>query len=171
MKALALGLPALLAIGAYAVAGPRAGCEGRMTGGGSVFDDGTGEVTINGGRVTHGFELHCDAAVNPNNLQINWKNAAGEAQRFHLGQLTNAICSDDPTISPVPPPAWFDTYVGTGTGRFNGDQGAFAEWTFTDAGEGGSGDTARIRIWDASGNLVLDVSGFLTFGNHQAHNT
>jgi hypothetical protein len=169
MKAMAFGVPALLAVGMYAVAGPRSGCEGRMTGGGSVFGDIAGEVSINGGRVTHGFELHCDAAVNPNNLQINWKDAAGNAQHFHMNNLQSAVCSDSPLIAPDPPPAWFDTYVGTGGGKFNGRPGGYAEWTFTDAGEGGSGDTATIRIWDPEGNLALSVSGLLTFGNHQAH--
>jgi len=36
--------------------------QGRMTGGGSIFTD-------TGMRVTHGFELHCDATREPNNLE------------------------------------------------------------------------------------------------------
>ena len=33
---------------------------------------------------------------------------------------------------------------------------------YVDRGKGG-------YVWDADGNEVLNVSGFLTFGNHQAH--
>jgi len=47
--------------------------------------------------------------------------------------------------------------------------GAIAEWTFTDAGEPGTEDTARIRITNAQGDVVLDVFGPLRKGNHQAH--
>ncbi|GEM_PF-1597043 len=130
---------------------------GRMTGGGSVF-------TADGMRVTHGFELHCDYTDLPNNLEVNWK-----GNRFHMETLTSATCTDDPTIAPDPPPAGFDTYHGTGAGRYNGASGATAEWTFTDAGEPGKYDHAEITIKDADGNVVLYVSGYLHFGNHQAH--
>jgi len=44
--------------------------EGRMTGGGGV-------LTTAGVRVTHGFELHCDAVKPPNNLQVNWARETG----------------------------------------------------------------------------------------------
>ena len=131
-----------------------------MTGGGSIFD--TVEVTWTG-RTTHGFELHCDRR-NPNNLQINWG-----GNRFHLETLTSAVCTDDPTIEPNPPGASFDTYDGAGDGRYNGAPGYCADWRFTDAGEGGSGDYADIRISDCAGTTVLSVQGYLTYGNHQAH--
>ncbi|MBI2876347.1 MAG: hypothetical protein HYY20_05650 [Candidatus Tectomicrobia bacterium] len=129
--------------------------EGRMTGGGSVFQ---------GSRVTHGFQLHCDASQGPNNLEVNWN-----GNRFHLETLTSAACSDAPNIDEAPPVAGFDTYKGEGTGRYNGVSGATAAWTFTDAGEPGGGDFAEIVITDANGNNVLTVSGFLNRGNHQAH--
>ncbi|MEX2356303.1 MAG: ice-binding family protein [Thermaerobacterales bacterium] len=135
---------------------------GRMTGGGSVF-------TAEGMRVTHGFTLQCDAADGPNNLQINWGQGRN-GYRFHLGELDFAACSDDPAIDPAPPAAGFDTYRGTGTGRLNNQPGAAIQWTFTDAGQPSVNDMAAIRIWDAGGNLVLDVSGMLRNGNHQAHN-
>lgn len=132
--------------------------EGRMTGGGSVF-------TIEGVRVTHGFELKCDASKTPNNLQVNW----GKNNKFHLESLTSASCTDDPAIIPNPPAAGFDTYQGTGTGRYNGVAVATAKWTFTDAGEPGKNDFATILIKDSSGNIVLSVSGNLNGGNQQAH--
>ncbi|MCZ7357095.1 MAG: hypothetical protein O8C66_05540 [Candidatus Methanoperedens sp.] len=131
---------------------------GRMTGGGSVF-------TTNGERVTHGFELNCNASKAPNNLQVNW----GKNNKFHLESLTTATCSDDPAIAPNPPAAGFDTYTGTGTGSYNGVSGATIEWTFTDAGEPGTSDSATIVIKDSSGNIVLSVSGNLKNGNQQAH--
>jgi hypothetical protein len=129
---------------------------GRMTGGGSVFNG-----TL---RVTHGFELHCDASKPPNNLEVNW-----EGNRFHLENLTSATCIDDPAIRPNPPVAPFDTYIGAGIGNYNGVPGATAKWIFTDAGEPGTKDHANIQIFDANGNLVLSVSNFLDKGNQQAH--
>ena len=130
---------------------------GRMTGGGSVFT--TGRM-----RVTHGFELHCDVNDVPNSLEVNW-----EGSRFHLESLTFAECSDDPAIKPARPTASFDTYQGIGSGRYNGEEGATIEFTFTDAGEPGKRDRATMVIKDAAGNVVLEVSNVLTFGNHQAH--
>lgn len=129
--------------------------QGRMTGGGSIV----------GSRTTHGFELHCDATKGSNNLQVNWD----KGNKFHLESLTGASCTDTPSLDERPPAAGFDTYVGSGTGRYNGVSGATAEWTFTDAGEPGHNDFAEILIKDASGNVVLSVSGHLNRGNHQAH--
>jgi hypothetical protein len=133
---------------------PPGGTKGRMTGGGTIQRAG----------VHHGFELHCDKTKSPNNLEVNW----GKGKRFHLESLTSAACSDDPSISEGKPVAGFDTYRGTGTGRYNGTPGATAEWVMTDAGEPGKNDTFQIKITDAGGNVVLDVSGKIK-GNHQAH--
>ena len=133
--------------------------KGRMTGGGSIFTD-------SGMRVTHGFELHCDPADNPNNLEVNW----GPGDRFHLETLTFAECTDDPTIDPNPPAAPFDTYRGKGTGRYDNKPGATAEWKLTDAGEPGRNDTFSLTVRDANGTVVLTFQDkYLTYGNHQAH--
>ena len=135
--------------------------EGRMTGGGSIFCDLW--------RVTHGFELHCDnndgTIPGPNNLQINW----GGGNNFHLTRLVTVDCINDPTISERPPVARFDTITGTGIGRFNNEPGATIRFRLTDAGEPGTNDTARFVITDAHGNVVLDCTGDLDEGNHQAH--
>ena len=132
----------------------------RITGGGSVF-------TSAGVRVTHGFELRCNAADDRQNLEVNW-----EGNHFHLLDVTAAQCRDDPTINPTPPKSSrSDTYEGRGVGRYNGEAGATAEWCFTDAGEPGTSDTAFIRIRDKNGNVVLVVSGKLDKGNHQFHAT
>jgi hypothetical protein len=128
---------------------------GRMTGGGSI---GTSDVR-------HGFELHCNASTLPNRLEVNW----GKGNKFHLETLYSAVCTDDPSIGPNPPAAGFDTYTGSGSGRYNGVSGATAQWTFTDAGEPGKNDYATITIMDANSNVVLTVSGNLKNGNHQAH--
>ena len=135
-------------------------CQGRMTGGGSVFGEGKDKVT-------HGFELHCSPEDKPNNLEVNW----GKGNKFHLENLTLAACSNADNIDEAPPVAGFDTYVGAGDGRYNGVSGATATWIFTDAGEPGKDtDFAEIVIEDASGEVVLSVSGFLKqAGNHQAH--
>ncbi len=130
---------------------------GRMTGGGKV---GNGRSSAQ-----FGFELHCNPAVGSNNLEVTW----GNGQKFHLETLTSASCSDDPRIGPEPPQAGFDTYVGGGTGRYNGVPGATATWTFKDAGEPGKNDSATLVITDAGGHTILSVSGSITGGNIQAH--
>jgi hypothetical protein len=134
--------------------------EGRMTGGGSVF---SGVA-----RTTHGFELHCDELDLPNNLEVNW----GRGNRFHLEQLTSAICTEDPEIDQTPPGhSPFDTFIGEGIGRCNGVSGAAITFTFVDAGEPGKNDTATIEITGCPDGLALSVSGNLKKGNHQAHRT
>ncbi|MBI3639254.1 MAG: SBBP repeat-containing protein [Thaumarchaeota archaeon] len=140
---------------------------GRMTGGGSILTPAvtSGSGKNNSMRVTHGFELHCDVSQLPNNLEVNWD----KGNKFHLDSLTTVSCTDDPTIIPNPPDAGFDTYVGTGTGSYNGVSGATAEWTFTDAGEPGKNDFAKIVIKDKNNVVVLSVSGYLNSGNQQAH--
>jgi uncharacterized repeat protein (TIGR01451 family) len=131
-------------------------CGKRMTGGGSIF-------TADGTRVTHGFELHCNKNDDPNNLEINW--GTNPENNFHLESLDFVRCSDDPNIVPNPPGASFDTYYARGTGICNGIAAAIV-WTFTDAGEPGTADTATYAI---TGGCTLNASGLLTFGNHQAH--
>jgi hypothetical protein len=136
---------------------------GRMTGGGSIF-------TIEEERVTHGFQIHCDLRE-PNNLQVNWH----DGNRFHMTELTAAVCTDSPMIDQGSPEAFFDTFKGTGVGRLNNEPGATIEFVFVDAGEPGRNDTAMITIRDADGNLALEVTGdpnvpgYLDRGNHQAH--
>ncbi len=135
-----------------------------MTGGGSLFTGGE----RNGTRVTHGFVLPCPGTDHPGpNLQINW-----EGNSFHLTSLTTAECTNAANISAGKPDATFDTYHGTGTGRFNGQDGYFIDFTFTDAGEPGRTDTGTITIrqGSATGAVVLQVNVTeLRMGNHQAH--
>lgn len=130
---------------------------GKMTGGGTVANVGNPPS-----KATHGFELQCDVTKNPNNLEINWSNG----NKFHLTSLTSAFCVDDPSITPNPPAAGFDTYVGTGIGTFNGAPGHTITFVFTDAGEPGTGDHATIMI---DGGATLSVSGNLNHGNQQTH--
>ncbi|MCK5281687.1 MAG: hypothetical protein KAK04_24215 [Cyclobacteriaceae bacterium] len=133
--------------------------NGRMTGGGSIFNDNNMEND----RVTHGFEIHCDKSE-PNNLEVNWP-----GNHFHMLDLTSAICTDNELIIQKPPVAPLDTFFGMGTGRLNGVDGARIEFTFVDAGEPGTKDTALIKIWNPSDNVVLDVFGNIQNGNQQAH--
>lgn len=126
----------------------------RMTGGGGV----------QGTRVTFGFELHCHIGVTPNQLEIN-----EGPNRFHLDKLTSANCSVTPGISPNPPPAGLDTYMGSGLGHFNGMPGATTQWIFQDAGEPSTGDTVSIIVKDAGGSVVVAAAGTIRGGNIQAH--
>ena len=153
---------------------------GRMTGGGSVFiGNGVNAIEVktatvdNLNRVTHGFELHCGQEgvppPNPNNLQINWKDAAG-SHTFHLDNLAFASCTSD-GLPPNPPPAGFDRMEGGGSGKLDNVPGATIYFVLTDHGEPGTADTAQFGILDHNGNLALFVpTTFLTFGNQQAHN-
>jgi len=152
-----LGLVLLLLDLEPGSAPPPPGTEGGMTGGGFVVD-------AFYGRVTHGFELHCDASRLTNNLEINW----GRGNRFHLTSLTTSSCSDDPAITPNPPPSNSDTIEGTGTGRYNNVEGATVQFTLTDAGEPGTSDKIRVKIMQGV-TTVLDVPlSVLRGGNHQA---
>ena len=120
-------------------------------------------------RVTHGFELHCDASQVPNNLEVNWGKGKNGANRFHLTDLIWGWCRDNPNFDEAPPVAGFDTYRGFGKGRLNGVPGATIQFGFTDEGEPGKNDKAAMVIWDADGNEVLKVKGSLKNGTHQAH--
>lgn len=154
---LGLGTSSLLLMaGGTAGGGGGAGLPGFMTGGGSIIN---GDL-----RVTHGFHLNCTATDGPQRLEINWN-----GNRFHLEQLSTAFCSNDPTINPGQPAAGFNTFAGSGEGDYNGVAGATIGFTFTDAGEPGTGDTATYTIQDADGNVVLSASGYLDHGNQQAH--
>jgi hypothetical protein len=133
-------------------------CDGRMTGGGSVFFGVDPRV-----RVTRGFEIHCDLSV-PNNLQVNWL----KGNKFHLTELTYANCTDDPNIIQDPPAAPFDTFEGRGIGKYNNQPGATIHFIFVDAGEPGTEDWAMIVV-EFGGDVVLDVAGFIDRGNLQAH--
>jgi hypothetical protein len=130
--------------------------EGRMTGGGRI------DAAF---VLTHGFELHCNPNDGPNNLEINWDGG----NRFHLESVTDINCFDDPTLNPHPPKAPIDTLELSGFGRYNGESGAFVWVQFTDNGEPGKTDQATVVVYDADGNLVLDETGYLRGGNHQAH--
>lgn len=129
--------------------------EGRMTGGGRIAAPFV---------MTHGFELRCDESE-PNNLQVNWD----RGNRFHLQDVESIDCFDDPAFNPRPPRADFDTLEISGFGKYNGESGAFVWAQFVDGGEPGRNDWATIVIFDGDGNLVLDVTGRLDNGNHQAH--
>jgi hypothetical protein len=158
------------AVAALTISSAWAHEAGRMTGGGSFFCPYYGGTQ----RVTHGFQLHCGTGgafegadpAEPNNLEINFSGG----DNFHLTTLTKGLCSNDPAIDQKPPTAPFDTFLGEGTGTFNGLPAAIT-FTFVDAGEPGTSDTARVLI-TVGGTTVLDCDDAavpLTFGNHQAH--
>lgn len=170
-KILAALVPLVLGLGVFFTLS--AWPAGRMTGGGSFF---VGDL-----RVTHGFELYCQPEsgdpVGPNNLEVNW----GPGDHFHLENLVQGYCQLGP--DPTPPAAPISIYYGVGTGSFDGVEGYCAQWTFIDAGEPGTSDTAWIKITNgvptgtlppgktctAGTTTVLNAFNLLTFGNHQAH--
>jgi len=131
---------------------------GRMTGGGSIFN--------NGIRVTHGFQIHAapgDVSALNNRLQVNWAK-----QRFHLTSLLTADGMDNPAY-PLAKGATINEIRGTGIGSYNGKSGATIQFDFVDAGEPGTSDTAQYKII-YNGSVVLDTgTHYLTYGNHKAH--
>jgi hypothetical protein len=167
LKFLVLATGLVLTMGGTGAFAGRPDCW--MTGGGSIFN-----VEYGGDdRITHGFVVHCTPR-NSDNLQVV-DHATGNS--FHMTNLENAICIDDPAIDPNPPNATFDTFVGQGSGRCNlagqGGPGVpcTVRFTFTDGGERGgcTRDTAIIEVRDANDNVVISVSGDVDCGNNQAH--
>ena len=124
----------------------------------------TGKGTFGDG-TSFALRLHDGADHNQNTLRVD-----SGGNRFQLTQLTYVEVLNDPTITPELP-AVNDTYHGKGVGKYNGVDGYQAEFIFTDAGEPGivAHDWAWIRITDAGGAPIMEVSGFLRFGNQQAH--
>jgi len=113
--------------------------------------------------LTHGFELHCDPTLGPNNLEINWMK-----NKFHLEELEEAECTDDGSTNEPPPSAatktngpgpTLDVYYGNGYGRYNGQCGAFAEWVMDDNGEPGKADQiVALRITGADNAIKLEIN-------------
>lgn len=137
------------------------GLPGRFTGGGRFY-------SAAGVKMTHGFELHCNVADDPNNLEVNWG-----GNRWHLENLTWASCSNRDNADASPPAAQPVVYNGHGYGRYNGVSGYYAHWRITDEGEPGTKDRMHITIWDPSNSVVVQTSGgdgsLLDQGNHQSH--
>ena len=102
-----------------------------------------------------------------------WEKEGTKNQRrfffFYHGKLWKMFISLDVSILPEDKKN-FDTFQGVGVGRLKGKEEANIRFTFTDAGEPGTLDTAEILIWtDDPQDPLLYVSGPLEFGNHQAH--
>lgn len=135
---------------------PEEEIHGRMTGGGSIFDE-------NDVRWTHGFQIRCDADDPRQNLEVNWGKGPNE-NNFHLLDMTYAECTNNGDEGH--PEAGFNTYYGEGSGTLNGEP-ATIEFTFVDNGEPGDEDTATITI--TQNGSTYYVSGPLDRGNHQAH--
>ena len=149
--------------------------QGRMTGGGrfDVTSNFAPSPEVTPTLLTHGFEVHCDVTDRPNNIEVNWKDSAGVEHRFHMNDMVSAHCEWNPALgSPNPPSADFNTWVGSGTGKFDGTAGASIYAIFTDQGQPAAGkDPSTIVIYSADGTLVLNWSGFLLAGAQQAHNS
>ena len=163
-----------------AVGQPSIACvfSGFMTGGGRFNPNNNAAPPPNSNIsiLVHGFILHCNAAMTPNNLEINWKDSSGVEHQFHLEGLFSAHCEMNPALgSPNPPTANFNTWVGNGTGRLDGVEGATIYAIFTDQSQpagtqaGGPGDWSTIVIASANGTVVLNVTDSLFGGAQQAH--
>ncbi|MDM0107695.1 hypothetical protein QTH97_22295 [Variovorax sp. J22R24] len=143
---------------------------GRMTGSGAFFCP---DVTLQ--RVTHTFELNCATGTDversdvagPNRLEIGLSGGSD----FHLTRLKKGLCSWDKPAAQNRPATRMETFYGEGLGTFNG-LAASIIFTFTDAGETGTEDTAQFEIKLASsGATMLECKSDLPLilGNHRAY--
>lgn len=131
---------------------------GRMTG--------AGTIDSRYGRSHHVFRNSvCNSDRFPD-LKVQW---AGN--RFDLTSYSSPLRCVDTAADEGQPRAGFDTIIGQGSGTLNGQSGATASFSFTDAGEPGRNDTATITITDRQGNIVFQVNNqrITEGGNHQAH--
>jgi hypothetical protein len=134
------------------VVAPTDGCA--IAGGGWL-------VTKDGLRVSQGHTLGAPEGERAPRLQVSW----GRGHRFQLEMLETALCVDDPAVEGTPAGAMYDTYVGTGRGRLDQGEGSVF-FTFTDGGDAAA-DLANLVIYDAAGEVVLDVSDRLVGGDHR----
>jgi hypothetical protein len=134
------------------------------------FTGGPNGVSVGGAKVTTGLQIHCHPKDPSVNFEINW--AGGE--NFHLEDVTDVACSDNPLITPQPPKAPVDTIVATGFGKYNGLDGYTIEFTLIDSGEPDNKRTDQIAILIYKTTDPTDVKlnvplQFITAGNIQAH--
>ena len=125
---------------------------------------GGGKLLVADELVTHSINILCSPTDGKSHMEVHW----GRKNRFRLDRLTSVFCVDNPLLEEAPPVAGFDTLTGSGTGQYNGVSGATATWSFTDAGEPGTSDSATIIIKDAQGQVLLSFQNSLTKGNQQA---
>jgi hypothetical protein len=90
-----------------------------------------------------------------------------------MDNLTLGHCECNATLLPPnPPSAGFNEFIGAGTGKLDGAEGASISFIFTDQGEPGTNDTESMTIMDPGGSPVLSFGTTkLTFGNQQAHSS
>ena len=140
---------------------------GNAVAAGNARFTGAGVIGTTVPRAFHAFRLPCN--MNQSMPQKGVLVVYHGGNRFTLNMLTQVHCFDDPGIDPGRPHANFDTIHGWGVGKWNGISGYYVEFIFTDGGEPGNGDWGWIQIYESeTRNIVLEVSGFLKAGNHNA---
>jgi len=136
--------------------------EGATTPDGVVLD---GAARMTGGGVadgaSHGFTVHCAFTHHANSVEINVDGSA-----FHLEDVEWVVCLDDPDVEPEQPLVGFDTVVGVGWGRLDGEDAA-VWFRFSDDGEPGTTDEMAVEIENDA--AASSHAGRLVGGNHQAH--
>lgn len=138
-------------------------CNGRFTGGGFQID-------ANELKVTRGFTLHCDELLS-NNFEVNWKDASGNAHRFHTDKNPQVAECSKPFL-PNPPDAGVSRIRIEGQpGKLDGVDGATITIVLEDHGEPGTSDRAYIAVSGfgalTGGDTVTPA--LIDGGNIQAH--
>ncbi|MCU1485489.1 MAG: hypothetical protein JWN67_2235 [Actinomycetia bacterium] len=126
--------------------------SGHMSGSGTV-GSGTNAVSAN-------LSIRCTAR--PDTLKVSWTEKVGsktKTRTFSMTEQTSSYCWNDPGYQGGTSNTSFDSLTGTGTGRLDGCGYATVEYTFTDQGKTGTGDTIRIVIKDSAGNVLVTVAG------------
>lgn len=160
--AVAVMVPAMAFGGGVPSCGKKcpASLKGRMTGAGTV-------ITDEYGRSHYTLRNSVCASDRFPDLKVQWSGG----NRFDVTDYSSPLRCVDTAANEGRPRAGFDTIVGQGTGVLNGEEGASATFSFTDAGEPGRNDRATITITDADGNVVFRIANekISAGGNNQAH--
>ena len=144
--------------------------------------DGDGDTGDHRHHGHYNLELHCGYGWGRNHLEVRWldddddndnhssgwsgrssDNARGSSEHvFRLDDISLIVCGRDRGGA-------FNSHHGSGRGYLDGNSGATVEWTFTDGR--GSADRQRVtlRVCDARGRVVLELSDALSSGANHAH--
>jgi hypothetical protein len=118
--------------------------------------------------VRYDLELYCQPNLGQNTLDVRWREDGDdddhgkEQHRFRLEDVTSVRCSADSA-------GRFEIHRGSGRGRLDDQSGATIEWTYVDTDSPSNRNWGAVKVTDARGRVVLNVTGVLIEGRHRAH--
>jgi hypothetical protein len=116
------------------------------------------------------FDVRESAAGERGYLLTQVRRTKGKPTFFIATHVSEVQMSDSPSYTPGTNPAsGVDTVMVSGTGTFNGSTGYHFVLNAADRGEPGRDyDTFSIAVYAPNGQVVLSVSGVLSYGNIQS---